>query len=189
MDMAGVVFLNRLTQNIPYLSELAQLLSNRLFNLIFFLALCAWLAWRLRPSWRVLVVMGLAFGITDSVGARLIKPLIGRARPCLVNLQLYVPAGCGSGFSMPSLHAANAFAVAVLATMLWSRTAGLVFPLAIAIALSRVGLGVHYLSDVVVGAMYGTLIGVALGLSIGRGLHDKYSAFIDTKSIKRSNRV
>ena len=186
MDMAGVVFLNRLTQNIAHMADLALLLSSRIFGLALFLALTAFLAWRLRPGWRVVLSMGLAFAITDNVGHRLLKPMIARARPCLVNHALFIPAGCGSGFSMPSLHAANAFAIAVLATMLWPKTASIVFPLAIAIALSRVGLGVHYLSDIVVGAMFGSLVGVALGLSLGRGIRDKYSAFAGAQDMARS---
>lgn len=188
MDMTGVVFLNRLTQNIPYMSDLALLLSNRIFGLTLFVAISVFLALRLRPGWQVILTMALAFAITDSVGHRILKPMISRARPCLVNLNLFIPAGCGSGFSMPSLHAANAFAIAVLATMLWSRSAAIVFPLAIFISLSRVGLGVHYPSDIIVGAMYGSTVGVVLAISIGRGLRDKYSPFVDTKHMLRSKK-
>ncbi len=62
--------------------------------------------------------------------------------------------------SRRSLHAANFFALAVLATAIDRRLAGPAFSLAVAVALSRVYLGVHWPGDVVAGARWGAIAGV-----------------------------
>lgn len=68
--------------------------------------------------------------------------------------------------SFPSGHAARAFLIAVLATGLgpaW--LAGLLWIWSPLVALARVAMGVHYVSDVVAGAMLGTALAL-LGLQI-----------------------
>jgi undecaprenyl-diphosphatase len=70
---------------------------------------------------------------------------------------------------MPSGHAATSFAGAVILTYLLPRGAPLFFLLASAIAFSRVYVGVHYVADVIVGALLGTAVGLA-GLGLLRAL-------------------
>ncbi|MCX6353167.1 MAG: phosphatase PAP2 family protein [Bacteroidetes bacterium] len=55
----------------------------------------------------------LAFIISDQLSAHLIKPWVGRLRPCnsLADFRMLVP--CGSGFSFPSTHATNHFMISV----------------------------------------------------------------------------
>jgi undecaprenyl-diphosphatase len=63
--------------------------------------------------------------------------------------------------SFPSGHAARAFLIAVIATglgPLW--LAALLWVWAPLVSLARVAMGVHYLSDVIVGALIGLLIGL-----------------------------
>jgi undecaprenyl-diphosphatase len=69
--------------------------------------------------------------------------------------------GATVGQSMPSGHAATSFAGAVVLTYLLPRGAPLFFLLATAVAFSRVYVGVHYASDVLVGALLGTAVGLA----------------------------
>ena len=89
----------------------------------------------------------------------ILKPLIGRIRPCDVNtaIQLLIPRP--TDFSFPSGHTAASFA-AVSALYfcrqkLW--IPGLV--LALLIAFSRLYLYVHYPSDVVAGMLLGSIFG------------------------------
>ena len=66
------------------------------------------------------------------------------------------------GDSFPSAHAATSFAAAVLLTSLFPRRWPLFFGLAVAIAFSRVYVGVHYPGDVLAGAALGVLVAIAL---------------------------
>ena len=65
------------------------------------------------------------------------------------------------GQSMPSGHAATSFAGAVILTYLLARAGPFFFLLAAAIAFSRVYVGVHYFSDVLVGALLGAAVALA----------------------------
>jgi len=68
--------------------------------------------------------------------------------------------------SFPSGHAARAFLIAVVATPLaplW--LAALLWVWAPLVSLARVAMGVHYLSDIVAGAILGSIVGV-IGLQI-----------------------
>ena len=71
---------------------------------------------------------------------------------------------------MPSLHAANAFAVAVALSLWRPKLAWVALPLATLIAASRIGVGVHWPSDVLVGACYGSAVGSGLYFVVRRGL-------------------
>lgn len=62
--------------------------------------------------------------------------------------------------SFPSAHAALAFATAAVGLFRYADVFGpWLFVAAALVALSRVAVGVHYLSDVVVGAMVGLVVG------------------------------
>lgn len=97
-------------------------------------------------------------GIPLSSGMALwMKEVVGRPRPW----QVYpaweaVPEGMNRSF--PSGHAVAAFALAAALALRWPKARWLWFGLAATVALSRVALGLHWMSDVVVGG--------ALGLSV-----------------------
>ena len=62
-----------------------------------------------------------------------------------------------SNSSFPSSHAANAFALAVVLGARWRRGVPVFVALALTVAFSRMYLNRHFLSDVVGGALIGTL--------------------------------
>ena len=117
-----------------------------------------------RLRW-VVVFSILALAVTDQITASLLKPMIGRLRPCHVLENINLLVGCGGGKSMPSSHAANAFAQAVLFSVIYRRWIWLLTIAATLIALSRVFVGVHYPFDIVVGAMIGSAIGLVAAWS------------------------
>ncbi len=91
------------------------------------------------------------------LGNYVIKPLVGRVRPCnvypLVDLIIKRPMD----FSFPSMHTATAFSVAViifLRSRAWGTPALIIASL---IAISRVYLYVHYATDIIAGAIFGTM--------------------------------
>ena len=71
--------------------------------------------------------------------------------------------------SFPSGHAARAFMLAAVAVALgpgwWALAMGV---WAILVSLARVAMGVHYLSDVVAGALLGVVCGIAVVLGLCR---------------------
>jgi undecaprenyl-diphosphatase len=66
---------------------------------------------------------------------------------------------CENTFSFPSAHAMNAFSGAFIFDKLHKGAGMLMYALAILTAISRVYLGVHYPSDVLVGSVLGLVIG------------------------------
>ncbi len=111
----------------------------------------------------------LAGTLTASGLTAIIKPLVGRTRPCdaLGWCSALVIRSPG-GQSFPSGHAAGAFA---FCTFLAARSPRLGAPtllVAALIAWSRCVLGVHYPSDVIAGAALGAAVGAAFALSARR---------------------
>ncbi len=119
-----------------------------------------------RKAIPTVVMAWLALGITDGIGAWLLKPLFQRTRPCYAleigTFRQLLPAG-HSG-SMPSLHAANAFAFALLLALQWPALGIPSLALALLIGISRIYVGVHWPSDVVAGAIWGSAVTILLWL-------------------------
>jgi undecaprenyl-diphosphatase len=149
----------------PWLDALFGLLSAKWgFSFPFLALVVALLLLRRRRDglWLGLSLVATVL-CADALG-NLLKHLIEQPRPCLELAQAVRPPGpCGGGrFGMPSNHALNFFAAATFLGLLARRRSawGTLFTLAAAVGLSRVYLGRHYPSQVLVGAA----IGVAAGL-------------------------
>jgi membrane-associated phospholipid phosphatase len=75
-------------------------------------------------------------------------------------------ANSGSRNSMPSSHAANWFAMTMIAFLFYRRSVWFMPPLALAVSFSRVYNGVHYPSDVLAGAILGAGYATALAVAL-----------------------
>jgi len=110
-----------------------------------------------------LVFLGFLFitvGFTDGLCSKILKKEIGRDRPCRNDqIKVISLAECGSGYSMPSTHAANHFALSLFLILGLSRlTKAIRIPLilwASLISIAQVYVGVHYPSDIIIGAFFG----------------------------------
>jgi undecaprenyl-diphosphatase len=97
-----------------------------------------------------------------SVGIALqlaLKRACGRKRPCALAPHCWTTLLPPDKFSFPSGHTIIAFAVALSLGMFYPELLpGLLF-CAASVALSRILLGMHFLSDVLAGAVLGTALG------------------------------
>ncbi|HML15971.1 MAG TPA: phosphatase PAP2 family protein [Bryobacteraceae bacterium] len=92
------------------------------------------------------------------------KRAAGRKRPCALEPHCWATLLPPDQFSFPSGHTITAFAVAMsLGAYYPSMLMGLLF-CAASVALSRILLGMHFLSDVIAGGMIGGLLGYACAL-------------------------
>jgi undecaprenyl-diphosphatase len=114
-----------------------------------------------RQVWPRIAVAVLAVALSD-LGAALLRDLLQRTRPCHLIADVHLLTGCTASFSMPSGHATNIFALAGAVWTARTRWRWGVAALAVAVAYSRLYLGVHYPGDVIVGAVWGGAIGWAL---------------------------
>ncbi|MCA1372133.1 MULTISPECIES: phosphatase PAP2 family protein [unclassified Bradyrhizobium] len=98
--------------------------------------------------------------------AEILKYVIGRGRPFVggkANPFNFVPfEGTGAYASLPSGHAVAAFALAFAVSALWPRLRVFMFTYAIVIVLTRLVLLAHHPSDVVAGALIGTVGAMAV---------------------------
>lgn len=130
------------------------------------IAMIIWGGKRGRIAAAALVV---AVAAADQVTCSIMKPLFRRARPCnaLAPWQLRLLVDRSRAFSFPSAHAANSFAIATVVGWRFRRYAPYAFLIALAVAYSRIYVGVHYPLDAVVGALVGMLMGkLSIGLIV-----------------------
>src|SRR6201999_4063710 len=112
---------------------------------------------RRRRAWATCAALG-PIAIVLNYG---IKLLVRRPRPVLEGLPPL--GGAPSSLSFPSAHSTSSFAVATAMTRV-DRRAALAFVPAVAVAAGRPYLGMHYPSDVAVGVLLGTALGLAMPL-------------------------
>ncbi len=146
----------------PFLDRFMTLVTNQETGILIVIAILLLFAVLGSKKGRVAALsVVLAYGIIDSVGHYILKPLFGRPRPCHLEIGRLL-VDCGSGLSMPSLHAAASFGIfTALITHYGWRTAPF-YILAACVAYSRVYVGVHWPFDIFAGALYGAAVGFGM---------------------------
>lgn len=110
--------------------------------------------------------MLLSLCLTTIVGEVVIKRLVGRLRPSQIISKEDLLIKKPTSYSFPSGHTASSFGVAVILSEAFPWINILFFCLASLIGISRVYLKVHYPTDVIVGAIIGTLCGLVTEMII-----------------------
>ena len=90
-----------------------------------------------------------------------LKRLSQRPRPCQIEPHCWSKVLPPDQFSFPSGHTMTAFSIALVVSYFYPSLEGLLFFLALSIALSRIVLGMHFLSDVLAGVVMGVALGCA----------------------------
>lgn len=155
----------------PFFDWLMPLLRNRYFWSPLYLFIVVFLLQNYRRhGFVVLVFFLITFAIADYFSASVIKPAVERLRPCndpSFKAEVNSLITCGSGFSFPSSHASNHFALGMFLITVFYRRWKWILPLALlwafSISFSQVYVGVHYPLDVTAGGVLGCIIGYVTG--------------------------
>jgi undecaprenyl-diphosphatase len=107
------------------------------------------------------VAAGATAGVAGVALFLTMKRLASRKRPCAIEPHCWATLLPPDQFSFPSGHAITAFAMTVTVAQFYPHLFPPVLFCACSIAASRVVLGLHFLSDV--------LVGVAVGSGLGYG--------------------
>ncbi|MEL6140758.1 MAG: phosphatase PAP2 family protein, partial [Bacteroidota bacterium] len=128
---------------------------------------------------RLLLLIGLGILIADQLTSSVIKPWVGRPRPCHAPAfvgQIRELVGCGGHDSFPSSHASNHFALAMILSLTWLKKSRawqwILFLWAISISLAQVYVAKHYPVDILVGALIGLLVASGLVFLYKKGADD-----------------
>ena len=163
IDKAVFLFFNAGVAN-PVFDAVMPFITEEHNHMIVFLA--AWVALMVfggKKGRIVGVLVLVVVGLSDCISSSVIKPLVGRQRPCdpdvLVQGARFL-LGNKSSFSFPSSHAANNVAWATLFSVKYPRMKWVFIGVAVLMAYSRVYVGVHYPSDLMGGAVLGILCAV-----------------------------
>lgn len=157
----------------PWWRDAATWYPVYLFLFVFIILNFGWRAW----TWILFVVINVT--ITDQLSSSVIKHWLPRLRPCqdplMHDMVRLIVNHCSGGSSFPSSHATNHFGAAVfffctLKSYL-KNYAYLFFFWAATISYAQVYVGNHYPTDVIGGAITGSIIGYTI-------------AFIYNKKIK-----
>jgi undecaprenyl-diphosphatase len=90
---------------------------------------------------------------------RVVKNASKRKRPCQLEAHCWSKVLPPDQFSFPSGHSISAFAIAVPLCIFYPQLQAGLLALSLSIAVSRVILGMHFVSDVVVGSLLGAGLG------------------------------
>lgn len=102
----------------------------------------------------------LAVGIVSLMIYRWLKRHTGRARPYSVNGEILLTVRALDEFSFPSGHTMHAVGFSVVLLSYHPEWSVVILPFTVLVALSRLVLGLHYPSDVLVGAAIGAGVGL-----------------------------
>jgi undecaprenyl-diphosphatase len=122
-----------------------------------------WLMFAQGKKGRILVVLlFLSILFADQISSSLLKPAIGRLRPCKTLEHIRLLVHCGSIYGFPSSHASNIAAALGIFAMFYRKAMIPCMLVIFLVGLSRIVVGVHYPVDVLGGWMLGGIIAYLL---------------------------
>ena len=164
-------FVNNMSGQIPALDGFMTTMSEP-YTWILVGTIMSVFAFRTKNSLLLITIIGslVSLAVADLLSFEVIKPLFARERPCWMLVHVNMVLGkCGGSYGFTSNHAANAFAVWFVAARSFgvrSPASVVVLTLATIVGISRVYLGLHFVGDVLGGAILGVVTAAAL-MSLG----------------------
>lgn len=151
----------------PFFDAVLPVMRNARFWIPLYVFIIGFSLWRYKKQGAALILfLALAVGFADFTSASMIKPSVHRLRPCrdpYTSASVISRVPCGTGYSFPSTHATDHFAIAIFLGLVFYKRCKWVLPVLISwaalISLAQVYVGVHFPVDVVLGALYGSLVG------------------------------
>lgn len=163
IDKDLLLFVNG--NNSLHLDNIMWWMSDKFIWIILYAFLASAIVYKfgIKKSLICFVVIGLLILVTDQFCASFIRPYFNRIRPSSIHNPLsdllhLVNNYRGGSYGFPSCHAANSFALAVFLSLLF-KSRWIILGLMIWAALisySRMYLGVHYPTDLLIGAIIGS---------------------------------
>lgn len=144
---------------------MASISDERMWIFFAILTLIFFIYRKFKYGLRLLLLLGVGVGLSDVLTVRLLKPWVGRLRPCreYQDVIVVVKGWCGGDYGFPSSHASNAAAIAAILWFLVPRKWFFaVACMTLMVGFSRIYLGVHYPGDVLAGFVVGSIIGALL---------------------------
>ena len=171
IDLTLLEWINRKFAH-PVLDPFFVLLSSEKFWITILLTLLILSLASRKKKWvKYAVSLILIMSVTDIFASHLMKPFFKRLRPCHEYADVRrIEGKCGAFYSMPSNHASNAFSAAFFTFFLRPRDRRIFwgFLVAALVSYSRIYLGVHYPSDVLIGFVVGAVSGGSGYLAVKR---------------------
>lgn len=165
IDAIDMFFLSQMNgSDSMFVDQLAIFLTNGLTWIPLYLALMALVIKNNEKFSQVALLLAsvaVVLLLTDGVADYIVKPLVARPRPtsepALQGLVTVVNGYRPSGYSFFSAHAANTFGIAVFISLVVRNGIFSLFMSLWALinCWTRLYLGVHYMSDIVVGILWG----------------------------------
>jgi undecaprenyl-diphosphatase len=171
LDQQILIFINGM--HTPFFDDLMWYISSKFlwFPFYIFLFVLVYIKFSLRKAILFTLFGFAAVGLADFLATFVFKEMIARYRPShnqnfghLLNFYEFKPGELykGGQYGFVSGHATNSFVIAMMfiqrlrSSFKW--VAPVLLTWAVIVCYSRMYLGVHYLSDIIGGAMLGTFI-------------------------------
>ncbi len=136
-----------------------MLIASRGGDGYLWIAIAAALACFGGPSRLLAIASAALAACLGLVSFMVLKRLFRRPRPCAYWPHAWARVRARDEFSFPSGHSETSFAIATSLLLFYPDLRSLLIFCALSIALSRLLLGLHFLSDVLVGSVLGVLAG------------------------------